>query len=120
MKQSMRWKWTAALVVISALLISACAANTDVLQPATSTPKPTADRIQDTEPETAVEPEQPTETDPSVAVGEPMDTPESTDAGIPEPELGFEYGDPNLKATAPRMFVRASGMPQMVELFAFW
>lgn len=120
MKQSKRWKWTATLVVILTVLISACAANTDVLQPATSTAKPIDDQIQETEPETAAEPDQPTETEPSLAVGEPMDTPEPTDAGIPEPELGFEYGDPKLKATAPRLFVRAAGRPQMVELFAFW
>ena len=42
-----------------------------------------------------------------------------SDTRIPEPELGFDYGDPNLKATAPSSFVRASGQPQLVELFAW-
>jgi hypothetical protein len=120
MRKTMRWNWIAGLAVVLTLLISACAADTEALQQEAATPKPTEDQIQGSEPEVDAVIDQPIETESSLAVGEPMDTPEATDAGIPEPELGFEHGYPNLKATAPSTFMRAAGKPQMVELFAFW
>jgi len=120
MKQTMRWIWIAGLVVLLTLLISACAADTEALKPATSTSKPTDDQIQDSEPEVDAVTDQPTEAESSLEVGEPAETAEPDDLSIPEPELGFEDGDPNLKATAPSTFMRAAGKPQLVELFAFW
>jgi hypothetical protein len=120
MRQTMRWKWITGLAVILTLLISACAADTEALQQEAATPKPTEDQIQGSEPEVDAVPDQPTEAESSLEVGEPADTDEPDDLSIPEPELGFEHGDPNLKATAPSTFMRAAGRPQMVELFAFW
>ena len=52
---------------------------------------------------------------------EQADAPPASDiVTIPMPELGFEPGDPELKATNPKVFTKAAGKPQMIELFAFW
>ena len=106
------WIWTVGILILAALLVAACVADTSVLMLDTPTPPPAVDQPSDPEPtpEEPASPPEPTEPDPV----------EDTQAGIPAPELGFDYGDPNLKATAPSDFVRAAGKPQLVELFAFW
>ncbi|MEJ2759666.1 MAG: hypothetical protein P8046_14395 [Anaerolineales bacterium] len=86
------WLLWISLVVI--VILAACAADSEALQ-ADST-SPTKNNTQgDT-------------------------TSEIGDAEADLSTLGFEPGDPNLKASDPNTFSPAAGEPQMVELFAFW
>jgi len=120
-KRAFTFRWGLMLFLVG-LLISACAANTEALLP-----EPTATQAEKLAPSAVVVEEAsgsdaPPEGDPVVLEEQPVEESAETpsDPRIPEPELGFDYGDPNLKATAPSSFVRASGQPQLVELFAFW
>ena len=116
------------MVFVGALLLSACGADTQALLLDTPTPPPVAEQPQAGEPEVVTEPEKLTDAETTneeeQAQAEPTDPPAeptpTIDDRIPEPELGFERGDPVLKATDPGTFVRSAGKPQLVELFAFW
>lgn len=44
----------------------------------------------------------------------------SSDTFDPVLPLGFDLGDPELKATDPTAAALAKGEPQVVEFFAFW
>jgi hypothetical protein len=122
------WVWVAGLVFILTLLLTACSADTEALLLDTPTPQPAADLPEVVETEVVSEPEPPVETDVPSEVEQPTAEPTATaveatpttDPRIPEPELGFRRGNPELKATDPSTFVRAAGKPQLVELFAFW
>ena len=124
-KLPIRW---GLVVVLAGLLISACSAKTEAVMPEVTPTQPESGLSEDSpaevasvEESTEVDENTTTETQSGSDVVE--QTAESTptaDPRIPEPVLGFEYGDPNLKATAPSSFVRAAGKPQLVELFAFW
>ena len=116
------------VVLLAGLLISACGAKTEAVMPGVTPTEPESGLSEGTVPEVAPV-EETSEMDENAAeepqsgsdvaeeVAESTPTP---DPRIPEPVLGFEYGAPNLKATAPSSFVRAAGKPQLVELFAFW
>jgi len=116
------------MVLLAGLLISACGAETEAVMPEVTPTQPESGLSEDSPAEVASV-EETSEMDENGAeepqsgsdvaeeVAESTPTP---DLRIPEPVLGFEYGDPNLKATAPSSFVRAAGKPQLVELFAFW
>ncbi|HSG25396.1 MAG TPA: hypothetical protein VLA32_04700 [Anaerolineales bacterium] len=116
------------MVLLAGLLISACGAETEAVMPEVTPTQPESGLSEDSPAEVASV-EETSEMDENGAeepqsgsdvaeeVAESTPTP---DLRIPEPVLGFEYGAPNLKATAPSSFVRAAGKPQLVELFAFW
>lgn len=116
------------MVLLAGLLISACGAKTEAVMPEVTPTQPESGLSEDSPAEVASV-EETSEMDENGAeepqsgsdvaeeVAESTPTP---DLRIPEPVLGFEYGAPNLKATAPSSFVRAAGKPQLVELFAFW
>lgn len=116
------------MLLLAGLLISACGAETEAVMPEVTPTQPESGLSEDSPAEVASV-EETSEMDENGAeepqsgsdvaeeVAESTPTP---DLRIPEPVLGFEYGAPNLKATAPSSFVRAAGKPQLVELFAFW
>jgi hypothetical protein len=123
MKEKMRLGlagW-AALILLIGITLSACGADTTALQPA-DTPE-----VEQAAPTTAseqtVEPAAPTAAQKQAeAPTDPPAVPTANVSGntIPMPELGFELGDPALKATNPKVFTKAAGRPQVIELFAFW
>ena len=126
-KQKLTFRWGLVLVM-AAFLLTSCGAESDVVLPEVTPTQAEGSLSEETAPEAAATEETPemeenaqaaeqTSSDGGEEVVESTPTP---DLRIPEPVLGFEYGDPNLKATAPSSFVRAAGKPQLVELFAFW
>lgn len=125
MKQERGMIWAGRLVMIlamiQAVLLTGCAANTDALVVDTPRPMENVQKPVPTEGEAEAEIGQSSPEESESAAESTEASQEATDENrIPEPELGFDYGDPNLKATAPGAFVRAAGKPQLVELFAFW
>jgi len=106
------------LLLVAGLLLSACAAQTEVVPVEMTPTPPEAALVQETpEMDDNAPAEQQANQESTETLVESTQTP---DPRIPEPELGFAYGDANLKATDPGSFVRAAGKPQLVELFAFW
>ena len=104
-------------ILLAAFTLTACNADTAALTvptqtpiPPTPTPEPTAETPEEAQIEA---------TEPAVVEDAPPPTP-TADGTIPMPELGFAPGDPALKASDLSGFVKASGQPQIVELFAFW
>lgn len=121
-KPTPRWlTLTAALaVLLAAFSLAACNANTAALTPATNTPLPPP-----TDPPLEPSTDANTIENPTPAMADdPTEAPDqdtsTTDGTIPMPELGFEPGDPKLKASDLQTFRKDVGQPQLVELFAFW
>jgi hypothetical protein len=127
MKRELTFRW-GLILLIAGLLLSACGAKTEAVMPEVIPTETESGLSEDPPAEVAsveetsvVDENTTTETQTGSDVAEPAaESTPTPDPRIPEPELGFEYGDPNLKATAPSSFVRAAGKPQLVELFAFW
>lgn len=126
-KQKLPIRW-GLMVLLACLLISACGAKTEAVMPEV-TPTQTESGLSEDSPAEVASVEEVTEVDENTTTEtqtgsdgaeQAAESTPTPDLRIPEPELGFEYGDPNLQATAPSTFVRAAGKPQLVELFAFW
>ena len=126
-KQKLPFRWWL-MLLMAGLLISGCGAKTEVVMPEVAPTQPESGLSEDSPAEVASV-EEATEVDENASAepqsgsdgaDEAVESTPTPDPRIPEPALGFEYGDPNLKATAPSSFVRAAGKPQLVELFAFW
>jgi len=115
------------LLMILVVSTAACSARTETVTLDAATPEPVSGGAANNQVSNETGEVAAPETDENAPTEQPTDSdmPEESvdstpDPRIPEPVLGFEYGDPNLKATAPSSFVRAAGKPQLVELFAFW
>lgn len=112
-----RWYVWVGLVVL--LFLAACAADSDALQDNT----PTSAEVTNVPASMPAEDSTSTE---GVAENNPQsDYQDEAPAETAAPQdnlsaLGFENGDPNLKASDPNTFSPAAGKPQLVELFAFW
>ena len=107
-----------AILILLAFVLAACGPDVSALQsepsPPTNTPAPLPPI---TEAETPTS--EPEVDSPDITEAQPEPTP-APDSTIPMPELGFERGAPQLKASDLSQFVKAAGKPQLVELFAFW
>lgn len=103
----------AAALAALLLVLSACGGSSQTAQPPATEALPPSPTFTQTVVQSA-------ETQPGSAtqvVASPTDT------VVLEPTeitLGFDLGDPKLKATNPTAFVPASGEIQLVEFFAFW
>jgi hypothetical protein len=114
------------MVVLSAVLLSACFGTI----PSTPTPTPVPPDTSAANDDNSVQPEPPAANPPEKAdaadqsEGEPdKDSVEEEQeaAALPSlPELGYAYGASQLKATDPNQVDLTSGKIHLVELFAFW
>lgn len=112
-------RWYVWICLVALLLMAACAADTDALQ--VNTPAPA--EVENTS--SVLPAEDSTSTEETAENNAQNNTQDEAPSDMAEPEdklstLGFENGDPNLKATDPNAFTPAAGEPQLVELFAFW
>ena len=105
-----------AILILLAFVLAACGPGT--VQPQAEIPTDTPAPLPPiTEAET---PDSEPEADPTEITDAPPEPTPAADSTIPMPELGFERGAPQLKASDLNQFVKAAGKPQLVELFAFW
>ena len=94
---------------LGTVLLAACS-------PAGQTTQESPTAVQEAQPNQA----NPTAQEPATQAAGSEQTPAAGDSQNGGYQLGFEPGDPNLKASDPTQESLTAGVPQFIDFFAFW